>query len=65
VTDNGRGIDSQNKARLVEPYFSTKKHGTGLGLAISKKIIEKHDGTLTARNAEEGLELRIRMAGLQ
>jgi len=50
VADNGRGIDSRNKARLFEPYFSTKKHGTGLGLAIVNTIITDHDGFIRVKD---------------
>lgn len=50
VADNGRGIDSRNKARLFEPYFSTKKHGTGLGLAIVSTIISDHDGFIRVKD---------------
>ncbi len=50
VADDGRGIDSQNKARLFEPYFSTKKHGTGLGLAIVSTIITDHDGFIRVKD---------------
>jgi two-component system, NtrC family, nitrogen regulation sensor histidine kinase NtrY len=50
VADNGRGIDSRNKARLFEPYFSTKKHGTGLGLAIVNTIITDHDGFIRIKD---------------
>ena len=50
VADDGRGIDSTNKTRLFEPYFSTKKHGTGLGLAIVSTIIADHDGFIRAKD---------------
>ena len=50
VADNGRKIDSWNKARLFEPYFSTKKHGTGLGLAIVNTIITDHDGFIRVKD---------------
>jgi two-component system nitrogen regulation sensor histidine kinase NtrY len=50
VADNGRGIDSKNKSRLFEPYFSTKKHGTGLGLAIVSTIIADHDGFIRVKD---------------
>ena len=50
VADNGRGIDFQNKTRLFEPYFSTKKHGTGLGLAIVSTIITDHDGFIRVKD---------------
>ncbi|MEI7590265.1 MAG: ATP-binding protein [Deltaproteobacteria bacterium] len=44
IRDNGRGIAPQNKTRIFEPYFSTKKTGTGLGLAIVNSIITDHGG---------------------
>lgn len=46
VADDGMGIPPENRARLFEPYFSTKKHGTGLGLAIVNTIISDHDGSI-------------------
>jgi len=47
VIDNGTGLDKQNRARLLEPYMTTKSKGTGLGLAIVQKIIEQHGGSLS------------------
>ena len=46
VEDDGRGLPTQDRGRLTEPYVTTRAKGTGLGLAIVKKIIEEHDGTL-------------------
>ena len=50
VADNGRGISPENKARLFEPYFSTKKQGTGLGLAIVNTIITDHNGFIRVQD---------------
>jgi len=50
VIDNGRGISPENKSRLFEPYFSTKKQGTGLGLAIVSTIISDHNGFIRVRD---------------
>jgi two-component system nitrogen regulation sensor histidine kinase NtrY len=50
MTDNGKGIPQQHKARLFEPYFSTKKHGTGLGLVIVNTIITDHNGFIRVQD---------------
>jgi two-component system nitrogen regulation sensor histidine kinase NtrY len=46
VADNGPGISDEEKTRLFEPYFSTKKKGMGLGLAIVNSIIADHKGMI-------------------
>jgi two-component system, NtrC family, nitrogen regulation sensor histidine kinase NtrY len=51
VVDNGIGLSKHNRARLLEPYVTTKAKGTGLGLAIVQKVIEQHGGTLTLEDA--------------
>ncbi len=51
VQDNGIGLP-EDRARLFEPYVTTRDKGTGLGLPIVKKIIEEHGGTLTLTDAE-------------
>ena len=51
VVDNGVGLPKQNRAKLLEPYVTTRAKGTGLGLAIVQKIVEQHRGTLTLEDA--------------
>lgn len=51
VQDNGVGLPP-DRARLFEPYVTTREKGTGLGLPIVKKIIEEHGGTLSLQDAE-------------
>jgi signal transduction histidine kinase len=48
VEDQGPGIPPELKARLFEPYVTTKPSGTGLGLAIAARIIQEHNGRLEA-----------------
>ena len=50
VVDNGIGLPA-DRARLFEPYVTTRENGTGLGLAIVKKIIEEHGGTFRLEDA--------------
>ena len=52
IADNGIGLPP-DRARLFEPYVTTREKGTGLGLPIVKKIIEEHGGTLALLDAEE------------
>ncbi len=50
ITDNGVGLP-EDRARLFEPYVTTRAKGTGLGLPIVKKIIEEHGGSLVLTDA--------------
>ncbi|MFH0809765.1 MAG: ATP-binding protein, partial [Pseudomonadota bacterium] len=52
VRDSGPGIPAEDKSRLFEPYFSTKKTGTGLGLAICSAIVADHNGFIRVRDNE-------------
>jgi CheY-like chemotaxis protein len=54
--DNGPGIPAHLRARVFEPYFTTKPTGvgTGVGLAVSLGIVEAHGGTLTVDCPSEG-----------
>jgi len=51
IEDGGRGIAPEIAGQLFE-IFAThgKAHGTGLGLSICKRIIEDHQGWISARN---------------
>jgi two-component system, NtrC family, nitrogen regulation sensor histidine kinase NtrY len=53
-TDNGRGLPSEDRNRLTEPYVTHREKGTGLGLAIVSKIMEEHGGSLLLLDAPDG-----------
>ncbi|MFQ5707849.1 MAG: ATP-binding protein [bacterium] len=46
VTDNGRGIPSEDLGRIFDPFFTSKTHGTGLGLTMAKRAVGEHGGLL-------------------
>ncbi len=50
LSDTGTGISPEDKIRLFEPYFSTKKTGMGLGLSIVSTIIEDHNGFIRVQD---------------
>jgi nitrogen fixation/metabolism regulation signal transduction histidine kinase len=61
VHDNGPGFAPEMLSQLFEPYVSSKPRGSGLGLAIVKKIVEEHNGTISARNTDEGAGITVRL----
>jgi two-component system nitrogen regulation sensor histidine kinase NtrY len=46
VEDDGPGIPPEHRAKVFDPYFTTKSDGTGLGLAIVRKIAIDHAGDM-------------------
>ena len=50
VADDGTGVSDEDKTRLFEPNFSTKKAGMGLGLTIVSTIIGDHGGVISVRD---------------
>ena len=51
IIDNGIGLPSEKRHRLLEPYMTTREKGTGLGLAIVAKIVEEHGGRIELLDA--------------
>jgi two-component system nitrogen regulation sensor histidine kinase NtrY len=62
VADNGTGISDDDKRRLFEPNFSTKKTGMGLGLTIVSTIINDHHGTIRVQdNVPQGARFIVKL----
>ena len=52
VEDRGLGLSADDRARIFEPFYSTKEHGMGMGLPISMSIIRSHHGELAVDEAD-------------
>lgn len=63
VIDHGRGIPSDQMARLFEKFYTTKQNGIGLGLAICRSIVEYHEGVIEcSRNSQDGATFTFSLA---
>ncbi len=49
--DSGRGMTSEVRERIFDPFFSTKEGGTGLGLAVSQQILQAHGGSIRCESS--------------
>jgi signal transduction histidine kinase len=67
VEDNGPGVPEAARARVFQPFFTTRSDGTGLGLAIVQKVVLAHNGRITLLPAREGqgaaFEMVLPLAG--
>lgn len=54
VSDNGPGVPANLRARVFEPFFTTRPRGTGLGLAIARQIVRAHGGEISVGDARAG-----------
>lgn len=67
ITDSGEGISEDLHAKILSPFFTTKKagHGTGLGLSISKTILEQHGGELKLDSLSKNTCFMIKIPAIE
>ncbi len=46
ISDQGPGLNQEQRSRIFEPFYTTKTKGTGLGMAICQRIVEAHHGRI-------------------
>ena len=62
VSDNGHGMDKSTRARIFEPYFTTKGagEGSGLGLAVAHGVVTSHGGGISVESVSgEGTTFQV------
>jgi two-component system sensor histidine kinase FlrB len=68
VSDNGPGVPAHIRARIFEPFLTTRTRGNGIGLAIVKSVVEAHQGSVSLAEGSCGatfiIELPANIAGL-
>lgn len=61
ITDNGVGIEDQNKDKIFGEFFTNKESGTGLGLTVTKSILEEYHAHLNFSSTYgEGTTFEVR-----
>ncbi|MCY2978762.1 MAG: PAS domain S-box protein [Planctomycetota bacterium] len=53
ITDQGPGLNDEQRLRMFEPFYTTKTRGTGLGMAICHRIIDSHGGRIFVGTGKE------------
>lgn len=60
VQDTGKGLSSEEQAKMFDPFYTTRKDGTGLGLALVQQIVEQHHGWIEVNSElDQGTSITI------
>lgn len=66
VEDNGMGMDEETRAKIFEPFFSTKFHGRGLAMAAVYGVVRNHGGfILVDSQLGKGTTVRVYLPAVE
>jgi signal transduction histidine kinase len=65
VEDDGPGMPAEVRARIYEPFFSTKEGGTGLGMSIVHSLVSLHGGSIGLETGQRGTRFDVTIPRVQ
>ena len=64
INDSGKSIAEGVRAKVAEPFYTTKTYGTGMGLTIVERIVKAHGGNFTINPQENGTEVVVNLPNI-
>ena len=61
IADTGPGLAPEVRARLFEPFVTTKSEGNGIGLSLCRRFVEAHGGRIEAPSVQHGCVFRVHL----
>jgi signal transduction histidine kinase len=61
VSDDGVGVSSNNRSKIFDSFFTTRRDsgGTGMGLAIVRAMLDAHGGTIRLLESDQGAAFEL------
>ncbi len=64
ISDSGKGIPLENKAKVFDPFFTTRPDGRGLGLSLAYSAVRQHGGHVSVESGASGTTVSIYLPSL-
>jgi signal transduction histidine kinase/CheY-like chemotaxis protein len=65
ISDSGKGIPRENKAKVFDPFFTTKPDGHGLGLSLAYSAIRQHSGHVSVESGANGTTVSLYLPAIK
>ena len=59
ISDNGTGIDPEDREKIFVPFYTTKEGGSGIGLSLSRQIMFMHGGEIVLIPLKKGVQVQL------